>query len=256
MKLLEESNLPKGVELAIGGGNPMDHPEIWQFLRFCFNKGIIVNMTMSIQHLLKANYFGMAMRSLDQGLIKGLGISIVARNFMYDDIKETINKFYKKSNNVVLHIIEGINDYDAIVNGIKDLNLLYMIKPKILILGKKEFGRFNYLSNYTKTNYDANSAVWMNNIVNFVNEITKLQGIVSFDNLAISRLNILSKFPNDVIKRCYMGKDGTHTFYCDLVNWEYAITSTAGKDSRLTIGNKNLRELYADIYRQSSPSTL
>jgi organic radical activating enzyme len=251
MQLIDNADLPKGVELAVGGGNPMDHPEIWQFLRFCFNRGIIVNMTMNINHLMRANYFGMVMRSLDQDLIKGLGISVTDKQLILSDVLETINKFYKKSDNVVLHIIEGINDYGTVVSSVKELNRLYSIKPKILILGKKDFGRFTTIEDHFKRLYNQRSITWYDNIIDFIKYVTNLEGVVSLDNLAIDNFDLLERLPKDVIAANYMGKDGTHTFYCDVVNWEYAAQSTTPKESLMPMNNKSLREMYKDVYRNS-----
>ena len=48
-----------------------------------------------------------------------------------------------------------------------------------------------------------------------------------------------------------MGKDGTYTFYCDVVTWKYAAQSTTPKEYLISMKNKSLREMYKDVYRNS-----
>ena len=51
-KLLDViSELPSGVELAIGGGNPLSHPNLLDFLQTLKNRGIIANLTVNQGHL-------------------------------------------------------------------------------------------------------------------------------------------------------------------------------------------------------------
>ena len=51
-KLLEvTAELPAGVEFAIGGGNPLSHPDLVLFLETLKSKGIITNITVNQGHL-------------------------------------------------------------------------------------------------------------------------------------------------------------------------------------------------------------
>jgi len=43
--------LPSGVELAIGGGNPLSHPDLIPFLRKVKTKGLVANLTVNERHL-------------------------------------------------------------------------------------------------------------------------------------------------------------------------------------------------------------
>ena len=45
--------LPAGVELAIGGGNPLSHPNLIEFLSTLKDRGIISNITINQAHLYK-----------------------------------------------------------------------------------------------------------------------------------------------------------------------------------------------------------
>ena len=45
------SSIPSGVEIAIGGGNPLSHPDLVDFLRKVKAKGLVVNLTVNQKHL-------------------------------------------------------------------------------------------------------------------------------------------------------------------------------------------------------------
>lgn len=40
-------------ELALGGGNPLSHPNLIEFLKICRKKRIIVNMTVNQKHFME-----------------------------------------------------------------------------------------------------------------------------------------------------------------------------------------------------------
>jgi len=53
--------------------------------------------------------------------------------------------------------------------------------------------------------------------------------VVSFDNLAISQLDLKAQVSDDVWSELFQGEDSTHTFYIDAVKQEVAGTSTSAK---------------------------
>ena len=116
-------SLPAGVELAIGGGNPLDHPDLIEFLVWCQERGLICNMTVNQLHLKK--HFATIETLLEEKLIKGLGISINGHHF--DKIKE----LKKLSNNIVYHVIAGVHDI-SILETLQEIG-----NCKVLILGYK-----------------------------------------------------------------------------------------------------------------------
>ena len=73
--------LPAGVELAIGGGNPLAHPELLPFLMLMKNRGIISNLTVNQGHLKR--YYHLINYLIKENLVKGLGISITNNNFKF-----------------------------------------------------------------------------------------------------------------------------------------------------------------------------
>ena len=100
------------------------------------------------------------------------------------------------------------------------------------------------LSEDKKAIDDKQTAIWRENILDFLKEFN---GVTSFDNLALERLDVLSKLPKEVVDTQYMGKDGGHTMYLDFVKEEYGRQSTS-KD-RKPIENKTFREIYKDVYQ-------
>ena len=87
------SSLKKGVELAIGGGNPLTHKDLIPFLKRMKDKGIICNLTINEKHLLKNKE--LVNELIKDKLIYGLGVSLNEIN------KETI-EFAKINRNMLL----------------------------------------------------------------------------------------------------------------------------------------------------------
>lgn len=251
MDIIEKSNLPKGVEMAIGGGNPLDHPDITTFLNYCKEKGLIINMTVNLNHLCKENYQTQMIQYIKQQLVRGVGISITNNTFVNKEALDTLTVFSKLSNNIVLHVIEGINDYRVFDNRLFDWVNKNHISPKVLILGKKDFGRYANFSKEQQEIDNRKTIEWEKNICRFIRRVSKVNGVVSFDNLAIERLKLLSKLPEKVVSQNYMGADGKVTGYCDLVEWKFAVRSTSPLNERVDMSNKTLREIYKEIYKLS-----
>lgn len=197
------SDLPKGIELAIGGGNPLSHPGILEFLKWLKTKDFIANITINQKHIEK--YYDLIEFLIKNDLIKGLGISITLNNF------EILKNICNLSKNVVFHVIAGVNDLTILDQ------LLKIDNCKILVLGYKNFGR--------GIDYYSDSVIeqlknWKSNLKKYVGKC-----ILSFDNLAIEQLNIRSWFTDSGWEHFYMGDDFTHTMYIDAVEQKFAPTS-------------------------------
>jgi len=215
-RLLEViKDLPAGVEIAIGGGNPLSHPGLLPFLRELKARGLIANMTVNQKHFKPHKELISVL--IDEVLIRGLGVS-------YNGIKyqKDIAPFIKMTNNMVFHIIMGIN----IVYEIDDL--ISLVKEsggkscKVLILGYKDYGNgsSHYIAN--KELVDGNKLRWYRRLATYFKESNLT---LSFDNLAIEQLNLKRFFTEDKWKRFYMGDEGSYTQYIDAVKQEYAICS-------------------------------
>ena len=238
--MIERSNLPEGIEFAIGGGNPLTTPGIEKFLEIEKSRNHIINITMNYNHISpNGKYRQQTIDYLKRGLIKGLGVSVMdynLENFLND------KKLQDVSSNIVIHIIEGINSFYNVKEKLFNCNWKH---PKVLILGKKNFGRYGMLSEDKKAIDDKQTNIWKENILDF---LKKFNGVTSFDNLALERLDVLSKLPKEIVDTQYMGKDGVSgNGYLDIVNWRYGVSSTAV--TRYDIENKTFREIYKDVYQ-------
>lgn len=210
-------------ELAIGGGNPLSHPDLIPFLQKCKSLNLIPSMTVNQVHFMKdletIKYL------VDNKLIYGLGISLVAPT------SEFINEV-KKFPNAVIHVIAGIVS-------LEELRILAHKDLKILILGYKQFRRGEAL--YEKIGSKIEEKI--NIIKHYLKPITNWFKVVSFDNLAIKQLEpsrILSKEEYDEF---YMGNDGEFTMYIDCVNKTYSVSSTSPLDQRYPIKD-DIKEMF------------
>jgi hypothetical protein len=207
-KLIEVINeLPPGVELAIGGGNPLSHPNLVEFLQVLKSKGIIANLTVNQGHL--KTFQDMITFLIKDELIKGLGISITNNNFNY------IKPLLKITDNIVYHIIAGVNKVDVIDK------LIELGNCKVLILGYKLFG---FGVKFHSKEVDAELKIWYKKLPSLIGKCT-----ISFDNLAIEQLKVKRLFTHDGWNKFYMGDDFTFTMYIDAVKQEYAPTSRSNK---------------------------
>ncbi len=211
LKIIDE--LPAGVELAIGGGNPLSHPNLIEFLQILKNKGIIANITVNQGHL--KVYQDTIVYLVKNELIKGLGISITNNNFKY------IEPLLKITDNIVYHLIAGINKTETVEK------LIAFDNCKILILGYKLFG---FGIDFYNKEIDIELKEWYRKLSSFIGKCT-----LSFDNLAIEQLKVKRLFTPEGWDKFYMGDDFCFTMYIDAVKQEYAPTS---RNSKRTPFNK------------------
>ena len=196
-------------ELAIGGGNPLEHPSLVAFLEKCKRLNLIPSMTVNQLHFMKNKNFLKYL--VDQKLIYGLGISLMS---VTDEFIEVVKEFP----NAVIHVINGI----VIPSQLK---LLANKGFKILILGYKEFRR-------GKDMYEVQGEV-IEEVKQSLYDIlpTIIEGswfdVVSFDNLAIKQLDAQRLMSAEDWDQFYMGDDGSATMYVDMVNREFAKSSTS-----------------------------
>ena len=203
LKLFKD--LPKGTELALGGGNPLDHPELVTFLEMLYAMRLVPNMTINVRHVKK--HLKLINQLIKFKLIYGLGISID------DDSDLSVIDGIENSANIVYHIIAG-------VSGISILDKIQSTPvKKALILGYKEVGRgINF---YDKKVEDCRKW-WFDNLYKYLGKVH-----LSFDNLAIKQLNVKRFFKQDQWDEIYMGGDGQFTMYISGCDQTYAISSTS-----------------------------
>lgn len=197
-------------ELAIGGGNPLSHPDLLEFLKILKEKNIIANMTINqkqFEENEKDIYY-----LVEEGLIKGLGVSLVNPT---DDFIKKISKYP----NAVIHVINGVVK-------LEHLKKMYDKNLKILILGYKQFRKGN---DFYSEAVETNKALMKFKIAEILNHFK----VVSFDNLAIEQLQVKNLMTEEEWNDFYMGDDGQFTMYIDMVNKEFARSSISTKRYKL-----------------------
>jgi len=194
--------LPRGAEVAIGGGHAMSHPEFDSFVKELSESGIICNVTLNEFHFLKE--LPRIERLVADKHIYGVGYS-------YQTIPCTW-----KYEHLVTHVINGVTPYASLSSIVK-------VNPKVLLLGfKKNTGR-GFAYNLNPSNLvDAVIKTWYINLFSAAKEAH-----LSFDNLAIEQLQPRRLFPNKAdYDKFYMGKDGCYSMYMDAVKQEFSVSST------------------------------
>jgi len=191
-------------ELAIGGGNPLSHPKLYDFLEMCKLRRLICNITVHSYHFKQEHERLKAF--VERNLIRGIGVSLQ----QYDE--ETV-RLLSEFPNAVVHVINGVIPIEA-------LRDMYDKDLKLLILGYKDFRRG--LSAHTTL-----TDLQMNYLYNELPELVNHYKVVSFDNLAIKQLDPKRLLGEKEWNEFYMGDDGQYTMYVDMVNREFAKSSTS-----------------------------
>lgn len=196
-------------EIAIGGGNPLEHPDLIAFLKKLKHLKMIPNMTINQVHFMKNK--DLIKYLIDNELIYGLGVSLVNAN-------ESFINEVSKYPNAVIHVINGVHSVD-------ELKKLYDKGLKLLILGYKEFRRGKDF--YSNKVIESESELYTN-----LEDLIKHFKVVSFDNLALKQLNPKRLLTEEEYDRYYMGADGQTTMFIDLVKEEFSTSSTTPEDKR------------------------
>lgn len=209
-----------GTEIAIGGGNPLEHESLTDFLGEARNRGLASNITVNERHLSPSSVVTLKQYS-NEKLIHGIGIS-------YSGVH--IDRIGQLGKKVVLHLIAGINS-------ISDLHVAHSLGLPVLILGYKTWGKgVDFYSPEVKENlweWKVNLRKWMDKVH------------MSFDNLGIKQLKPDRFLSKQYWDKHYMGDDGTFTMYIDSVKKQFAPTSTSS--IRWNIGNKTLKEMFQNV---------
>lgn len=205
-------DLPNGVEIAIGGGDPLEHPRLATLL--VEMSELICNITVDQDSIIKHNN-KLALWQ-HNGLIHGIGVS--CRNSWPD--------FPGNFRNIVIHGIVGINKPEHIIHW---LNGGY----SVLVLGYKTHGR--------GVDNPPDIREWQFKIGRI---LQTNRGRVSFDNLALKQLRIKERIAPEFWQNHYMGDDGQFTMYYDAVKNEYAISSIS---ERRDGTGMTIREMFKDL---------
>lgn len=210
-------------ELAIGGGNPLEHPDLVPFLKKCKTLRLIPNMTVNQTHFMESYDF--IKQLIDEKLIYGLGVSLTDANQGFLD---KISKFPS----AVIHIING-------VHSLEELKKLYDKNLKLLVLGYKDFRRG--VNNHTDI-VDAQMKSMYDNLPELVNHFA----VVSFDNLALKQLDCKRLLSEEDWNQSYLGSDGQFTLFIDAVEKTYSTSSTTPVEQRKPLLD-DIKPMFDDI---------
>ena len=218
-------------ECAIGGGNVLCHPHLVDFLIKLKQQKVIANITVNQVHFMKQINFIRVL--VDQGLVHGIGVSLTDPT---DEFIRTIKEF----DNAVIHVINGIVTYGQ-MERLADKDL------KLLILGYKDFRRGMDYKQAAESYIKANQI----NLKVYLKSFIPRFKVVSFDNLAIEQLDVKSLMSEDKWNEFYMGDDGCHTMYVDLVTGTFAKNSVAPLDQRYKLMD-SIDEMFAKVKEMKS----
>lgn len=194
-------------ELALGGGNPISHPDLIPFLEILKSKNIIANITVNQKHFIEKQDF--ISHLVSENLIYGLGVSVTS---VHDDLIQLLKKY----KNIVVHVIYGVITEN-------ELKKLYNHNLKLLILGYKNFRRGEKWLLKKSKEFETNSN-WM--YLELPEMLDKFS-VISFDNLGIGQLDVKRLMSKKEWNKFYMGDDGQFTMYIDMVKNTFSKTSTS-----------------------------
>lgn len=213
-------------ELAIGGGNPLEHPDLEAFLRKCQELWLIPSMTVHQRHFMENLDFLRMLR--DEKLIYGLGVSVTT---VTPELIEALKEFP----NSVVHVIAGVVTRYTL-KSLAGNNL------KILLLGYKDFRRGADMHKKMGDIVDDSIKMLFELLPTMKDE--HWFNTISFDNLAIKQLTPARLLSDEEYEQFYMGDDGSHTMYVDCVNKKFAISSTSPVTYDI---QPNIKDMFAKV---------
>ena len=207
-------------ELALGGGNILEHPDIDEFLNRCKERNHICNITVNQKHFIES--YNRIKNWVDNKLVYGVGISYTGPSDKLIELAKTIP-------NSVIHVIAGIVEMN-------ELNFLAGNDLKILILGYKQVRRGEQLYKSLYNTIERHIRDLSYYLKNMIDE--KWFSVISFDNLAIKQLNVRKLFTKEKWDEFYMGDDGqdgqqtSASMFVDMVERKFARNSCASENER------------------------
>ena len=219
------SDLPAGIEVTLGGGNPISHPRIIDIIReLSKEQGKLVSLTINQRSIDLELIF----KCIESGL-RAIGISPtpgINQSLIVLDEALPIP--------VVYHFILGIHPLEQIEK--------YLLHgKKILILGYKYVGRGR--NNIPQIKEWIQGIKRFKHRLSFQDDYPETAGM-SFDNLAIHQLNLRTSFTTPDWEHFYLGDDGSCSMYIDAVEGTYSESSTVSKVSRTSWNDLGILEYF------------
>lgn len=210
-------------EVAIGGGNAIEHPDLIEILEFAKLRNIICNLTLKDIDIINNKQLIENLYELE--LVKSIGVSPTTIKLLSKACDILGN------NDFVVHLVLGIHGKSFLDKLAKENT--YNIS-KVLFLGYKEIGLGKEFYKDNKESIDKK----INELKNIVSLKLPLE-VISFDNLAIKQLNLESI---NYFDKIYQGDDGKFSFYIDAVDETYAKSSL--EENKDTIGKLNVKQCF------------
>lgn len=254
-KYLDSLDFKPGMEIALGGGSPIKHPDLDKFCEYFTKRGCIPNITVhwSSMQMVKGGDLEHLQRLQRDGLLHGIGVSVTS----YDASTMRAMKYFLK--NAVAHVIAGIADTN-------DVYRWYKTGIPVLVLGYKDMGRGKI--DYPEDGVDIWNEIYHlrdfvhglieNNIPDFESIYGPVQEsvkpIISFDNLALKQMELREVLPKEKWEELYMGDDGldgnltSASMYMDLVSKTYSRNSIEGKPFPIENG-QTILQMFANLKR-------
>jgi len=198
-------------EMAIGGGNVFEHPDLFPFLKKLKDKRVLANITVNQKHFLE--HFDKIQYLANEELVRGVGVSV------FDPTEELLEKMAQLPH-AVAHCILGVVSLETFEK-MADRNM------RLLLLGYKTTGRGKAYERM----HDEDIKVKISQINSVLPELVKHFKVVSFDNKALQQLDVRRMLTDEEWNRFYMGDDGIEgkttsaTMFIDMVANSYSINS-------------------------------
>ena len=220
-------------EIAYGGGNVFEYPDLIPLLQKMKERKIIVNVTVNQIHFEQKE--DVIRNLVDRDLVKGIGISL------RKPTPEFIRRV-KQYPNAVIHTINGILSAEDI-EAMRDQDL------KLLILGYKNLGRgVDY-----KANNELNIKARQKYLYDILPTLPSHFKLVSFDNLALEQLNVKRILTPEEWEETYMGDEGSSSMYIDLVKGKFGISSLCTEDEMWPIMD-DIRDMFKIVKEKAKES--
>lgn len=213
------ADLPPGTEVAIGGGDPLSHPEFERFVRGLRAQGLVPSVTVNGRHFNR--HRDVLERLTSENQLFGVGISYSQEHGLPDWDYE----------HMVLHLIAGV-DHPAVLDDATR-------RMKVLLLGYKRFGRGKKLFEVRTQQVQDAIAAWYRELF----AVAQAHHL-SFDNLAIEQLKPERLFKDPAVyQRQYMGPEGQFSMYVDAVTETFALSSYSAE----RFGWSNMQDMFAQV---------
>ena len=253
-KYLDSLDFKPGMEIALGGGSPIKHPDLDKFCEYFTKRGCIPNITVhwSSMAIVEGGDLRHLQRLQSDGLLRGIGVSVPD---LYDAQIMRVMKYHL--DNTVAHVIAGIVDTNAVYQW-------YKSGIPVLVLGYKDMGRGKI------DNTEDGIEIWNEifNLRDFVHGLIdnnipdfesvygpvpeSVKPIISFDNLALKQMELQEVLPKEKWEELYMGDDGldgnltSASMYMDLVSKTYSRNSIDGKSYRIE-DNQTVSQMFSNL---------